>query len=99
MQLIQPVYTKEVVDENSRELHLEYCVTESVCLSDGTQGIPTYGIRVQLSFGEDKAEVSLVQDVTPSKKTALELLRILYENSVTPVALRDVIEDFVSLQV
>lgn len=99
MQSIQPVYTRGVVDECGRDLYLEYYVTDSACLSDGAQGISTFGIRVVLSVEGKESDTSAVTDITPSKSAVLKLAALLSKNSVTPATLKDVIEDAISLQI
>lgn len=53
----------------------------------------TYGIEIECSlFGEK--ETSRVQDVTTNYEKARDIFEIISTNLVTPVSLKDIVEDF-----
>jgi hypothetical protein len=58
--------------------------------AQGEEGI-SYGIQVAW---EDTGEVASVEDITVDETQAVKLLCLLTRGTVTPVALRDVVEDF-----
>jgi hypothetical protein len=98
MGLNEPVISKTVTDENSNVLKIDYFVTNGISLTDGTQGIPSFGICVQLSIDGKISESSAVNDVSPDKETVMRLLQLFAKNLVTPVSLKDVVEDCVAAQ-
>jgi len=58
-------------------------------LLEGTPEEPSYGIQVELD-GEEAA----VWDLSPSREKVQELLASLIRGGVTPVALRDIVDDW-----
>lgn len=59
----------------------------------GSASCRTYGVEVRLMCGARAVDQDTVGDITASEKEAKELLALLCRNTVTPVTLRDVIED------
>lgn len=59
----------------------------------GDSPVQTYGVELRLMDGARVLDQDTVGDITASEKDAKALLELLCRNTVTPVTLRDVIED------
>lgn len=67
-------------------------MTYYLLAEENLEGAEQYGVRVESETG-DRAEV---RKVTISSRSILELMGLLMRNTVTPVSLRDVIEDWLA---
>lgn len=94
----EPVISRTTLDEDNRELKIDYFVTDGISLSDGAQGIPSYGIGVQLQIDGKVSGSSKVDDVSPSKETIMRMVQLFANNLVTPLSLKDVVEDCLAAQ-
>lgn len=94
----KPTVSKTISDENNRVLKIDYYVTSGLTLTDGAQGNPTFGITVQLSVDGKYSDCSAVEDIFPSKEAAAQLVQQLASSFVTPVTLKDVVEDCLAAQ-
>lgn len=94
----EPEYSRTISDENGRILQIDYFITSGICETDGAQGNPTFGIAARLSIDGHCSDKSTVADVSLSREVAARIAQLLARNSVTPVALRDVIEDCLTTQ-
>jgi hypothetical protein len=65
-------------------------MTYYLLAEENLEGAEQYGVRSETG---DRAEV---RKVTISSRSILELLGLLMRNTVTPVGLRDVIEDWLA---
>ena len=77
---------------------VDYFLTSGLCQTDGSEQVMTFGILTKLSIDGKITEISRVEDVTASEETAQLLIEMLAKNGVTPVSVKDVIEDFVAMQ-
>ena len=90
------VYTKklelnEASDCKYKELNLDYYLV--ACESEGSR---TYGIQINMTKDDGELETALINDVLSSRTGMIELIRLLYNNSVTPVSALDVIYDCIA---
>lgn len=90
------VYSKKLeLNEASeciyKELNLDYYLV--ACESEGTC---TYGIQINMTKDDGEFETALINDVLSSKARMIELIHLLYHNSVTPVSAFDVIYDYIA---
>jgi len=83
--------------EDNKLLKVDYFITNGVCLTDGAQQVPTFGIIAKLSIDGKFVENSQINDVSPSEETVKELVDLLARNGVTPVSLFDVVDDYVTV--
>lgn len=89
----EPEFSKTICDENGRTLQVEYFVTGGYCETDGAQRNSVFGISAQLSIDGKCSDKVTVADVSPSREIALRITQLLARNLVTPITLKDVIED------
>ncbi|HEY5586262.1 MAG TPA: DUF6514 family protein [Ruminiclostridium sp.] len=79
------------LDCKTKELYLEYyliaCESENFC---------TYGIQISMAKDNGESETAVIHDILSSKENMIELIKLLYSNSVTPVSAYDVICDCIS---
>lgn len=68
-----------------RAFHTRYYLLEDT----SGEGGPSYGVRIEL--GVEAAEVG---NLSPSRRRVEDLARALVRGVVTPVALRDVVDDW-----
>ena len=98
MEVNEPVISETTSDEFGRSLKLDYFVTNGISLTDGVQGNTSFGISVRLCVDGESPECTTIEDVTPSKEAVMRIIQLLAKNFVTPVTLRDVVEDCVAAQ-
>lgn len=81
----------EAADCKYRELDLNYylvsCKSEDSC---------TYGLQINMTKDGGEMETILINDVLPSRTKMIELIKLMYNNSVTPVSALDVIYDCIA---
>lgn len=99
MQVTQPVCSSVVISDDGTEMLLEYFVTNCICLSDGAEGIPTFGIRLQATTKGGALETSVVQDISPTKEEVTRLAKKFCDLGVTPCTLKDAVEDYLALAI
>lgn len=99
MKVTQPVCSSVVISDDGSEILLEYFVMNCICLSDGAEGIPSFGIRLQATTKGGTVETSVVQDISPAKEEITNLAKELCGLGVTPCTLKDVVEDYIALQI
>lgn len=99
MQVTQPVCSSVVISDDGSEILLECFVTNCICLSDGAEGIPSFGIRLQATTKGGTVETSVVQDISPTKEEVTKLAKKLCDLGVTPCTLKDVVEDYLALPI
>lgn len=85
---------KEQIGEelNINDFVLTYFLTESEIISEGESYV-MYGIEIEKK-SLSKIETSVIKDVTIDKTHAREIVEIIKSNSVTPIHLNDVMENF-----
>ena len=99
MNFIGSVISKKVLNEKNETMEIDYSVTRGESLTDGAKGAPVYGIYVKLSIDGKCRESSKVEDVSPSEETVERLVQLFAKNLVTPVSLKDVVEDCLAVTV
>lgn len=67
-----------------------YIVIDQMDGGDGAFACESYGVKIVDASGEE----AVVPNITVSISRIDELLELLQRNSVTPVALRDVVDDW-----
>lgn len=75
-----------------REFMVEYYQTKC---QDEENGLITYGVSVRKKEKENE-EMETISGITQKEEVAEELLKRLYENTVTPVSLVYVVDDFIT---
>jgi hypothetical protein len=75
---------------------ISYYLTDGTCGTDGAQGIAVFGICAEMRCGGMLVDKCRVDDVSCKKEDVLMLIRRLAACTVTPLALRDVVEDAVA---
>lgn len=82
--------------QNGRLLVSEYYLLTGKCRTDGITDTTTYGIKCELRQDGKLVDSSTVEDISPLQKNVENLILLLQRNSVTPVTLKDVIEDYIA---
>ena len=86
------------VEESQRKFTLEYCTLEKEINLEGASH-NTYGIEVlkqeRTETGTMRIEYRKIFDVFCTEKEAIAACSLLCDNTVTPVSLRDVIEQLI----
>ncbi len=70
-------------------------VTRGICLADGAEKVPVYGIRAR----QDGRVVWAFEDVDTCQQTVEELAARLREASPEPCHLAEIVEDYIAGQV
>lgn len=98
MTSVNAVRSAILTTEGEKSLRVDYFITSGICLTDGAGRAITYGIRADLSVDGKFEESAKVEDISPSEQMVRETIDLLAQNNVTPVALKDVVEDCVAMQ-
>jgi len=90
------IYSKKLelndaLECRNKELDLEYYLL--ACEADNSC---TYGIQVNMTKDTGESETAAIHDVLPSRDSVIQLIKLLYSNSVTPVSAYDVIYDCIA---
>jgi len=90
------IYSKKLefndaLECKNKELNLEYYLVASEA-----EDSYTYGIQVNMTKDTGESETAAIKNVSPSKDSVIELIKLLYSNSVTPVSVHDVIYDCIA---
>lgn len=81
----------ESVVYDCKEINLEYYLVS--CESDSSC---TYGIQISMTNDSGASETAVIKDVLPTKSGMIDLIDLMYKNSVTPVSARDIIYDCIA---
>ena len=93
--MMEEMARKTILRENGGESTFIYYLTESVPeprFQTGAQDTRRYGVCISDERGEERLAVN---DVTSVRDRAVHLVDTLARNSVTPVALYDVVYDWI----
>lgn len=93
---INPVGSAKIQTEDGRQLQIHYYIEQTRCCTDGVEQIPTYGISSELFVNGQVVDSLAVPDISPSKNYVTDLVDLLVKNAVTPITLKDVIEDYIT---
>lgn len=91
--------SSQFISEAGEKSTLDYSLVNSELVMDDGTSKEIYGIRVQKKVAGKEPVTSTIVDITSSKKRALEILNLISKNQVTPITLKDVIENLVADQV
>jgi hypothetical protein len=81
-------------DVKKNRMHVNYYLQSSTYAGEAPH--EGFGIKAQLYHENRLIDESTIEDVTSSKDELMELIETLSRNTVTPVTLKDVIEDYIS---
>lgn len=88
MKKVQIVYKRNAIAQSGAPLNLEYLLT----CRELPDSVPEYGVGIRV-LTPDSCEEDCADGVTPRRGRAMELLRLLADGTVTPVTLRDILQD------
>lgn len=83
------MYKKTIRDSRDRPMELAYYLVSEAENGDAVQ----YGVTIRASRAGARTDAQLCA-ITVSAERIEELLRLLADGSVTPVGLRDVVDDW-----
>ena len=95
MKQVQLLYSNNVLLEDSRNMRLDYSLTEMV--SDADQMTPFYGVQVTKYLG-DLTETDVAWGVSDSKDTVVSILKKLHHFQVTPITMVEILDDLITLK-
>ncbi len=78
-----------------REMELKYFLLEEM---DEAEQTISYGVEIRKTESE-QVEVEAVKGVTDSKEMADHLIELLVTNTVTPISLVNVVDDYITEKV
>jgi hypothetical protein len=81
----------DVLECKNNELNLEYYL-----LSCENENSSTYGIQIIMTKNNGESEIAVINDVLSSRTSMIELIKLFYSNSVTPVSAYEVIYDYIA---
>ena len=77
------------------KLDLDICYTMTVDDFNGSGDARVYGIKAEMFYERACIGWEEINDISNDKAYMLELLEVLCENTVTPMALKEVLEDYI----
>jgi hypothetical protein len=80
----------------SKTEKIKYFIVESKCKTQGVEGATVYGIVAEAEIDGKIVDKCAIEDVSSNKDEVLRLIEKLARNTVTPVTLADVVEDFIT---
>ena len=83
-------------EKTNLPVQLKYYLVESICGSDGIAGIPVFGIKLDYVENEWIKDSALIRDITASSEKCIALIQRIAQDTVTPVTLKDVVEDMIA---
>ena len=93
MKQVQLLYSNNVLLEDSRNMRLDYSLTETV--SDADQMSPFYGVQVTKYLG-DMTESDVQWGISDSKDIVISILKKLHHFQVTPISMVEIIDDLIT---
>ena len=88
MKKVQIVYKRNAIAQSGAPLNLEYLLT----CRELPDSVPEYGVGIRV-LTPDSCEEDCADGITPRRERAMELLQLLADGTVTPVTLRDILQD------
>lgn len=80
--------------ENGKSFTVNYYLLEHVNDQNASIHCKQYGVKLEKTFDtEDCSECSYYPNIASSKSRATELIKLLFDNTVTPLTLCDVLSD------
>ncbi len=88
---MKQLYANRMIREKGTKhfIHLKYYKTSNICSHYGIEIIKKDGMRI---------EKNCIKNITKNKDNINELIDVLCGNLVTPISLRDVMEEIVAKQ-
>ena len=83
---------------SAKNFRLEYHILTNVLDHEG-QFIPVYGVEIikkQRKDGVFLSEAKAIKDICVSENAIKRLVQMLAENLVTPITLKDIVEDLIA---
>ncbi|HKL99893.1 MAG TPA: DUF6514 family protein [Mobilitalea sp.] len=94
MKKMELLYSSEVKLEDSRTMKLDYRLTENFDRLEDTE--PYYGVHIT-KYLEDLVECDEVCGISYSKDTVVSMIKVLFQNEVTPISMIGIIDDMVTV--
>lgn len=88
------LFWNELTLEDDRMMRLEYSLTENHSVDNEE---PYYGIQIIKYIG-DNLETEEVEGVSYSKDKVKSITKILYQYTVTPISMVEIIDDLITLE-
>ncbi len=88
-----PGVTVEVSESDRHSGTVSYRLTRMRC---PVAPVWTYGIAVRFVCANGSVDETQIEDIFPDEEKTKSLLQLLAANTVTPVTLRDVVEDYLA---
>jgi hypothetical protein len=79
--------------KDSPHYDIEYYLISDVCEGEDVPSHKAYGVEIRLCLQGKPLDINSIADITSSKEKAESLIKLFSEALVTPVTLKDVIED------
>ena len=91
---MQLLFSNEVTLDDNRSMRLEYKITENLKADSGE---PYYGIQIAKYLGNN-VEIDEIKGISYSKDKVEAIIKILYENVVTPISMVEIMDDLITLE-
>ena len=95
-------FHNEILLSEDKSIIIEYYITQTEVSDENFNPQKKYGIEVlkkQILFGNTYREIKRIDNMFEDPLQAKVVLDILHRNSVTPIAVSDVMEDISSMKV
>ena len=88
MKKVQVIFERSAAAQSGVPMRLEYLLS----YREAPEGTPEYGVGIR-ALTPGSCEEDCADGITPRRERAMELLRLLADGTVTPVTLRDILQD------
>lgn len=94
MKKMELLYSSEVILDDSRTMKLDYRLTENFDRLEDTE--PYFGVHIT-KYLEDFIESDEVCGISHSKDMVVSMIKVLFQNEVTPISMIGIIDDLVTV--
>lgn len=78
-------------------MQIDYYLTSQICASDGATPTVVYGIESESIRNGRQGSRATTLDISPNQNEVESIIEKFSRNTVTPITLRDVVEDYLCM--
>jgi hypothetical protein len=98
--IVESIIRNEILDDMKKNYFYRLTKNKvSICIGDGTMDVQSYGIEIERQDIVNGSIVNIERDsvksISPHRHKVHSLLKLLYDNCVSPVHLIDILGDYI----
>ncbi len=86
------IFSSEITLEDEKVMKLDYSLTQGITETDQTT---YYGVEIT-KYLENMVESDEILGVSLSKEDTVAMIKILYQNQVTPISMIEIVDDLIT---